>query len=112
MQTTRLTDLEKRCLEDFKRQVSSSLGDLVVEHRLFGSRARGEGDEDSDLDVLVLTRRIDVPIKNAVWDIANDILLQHDVNISPLVMTADNYRLLVSRERLLALDIEREGVLL
>lgn len=44
---------EKAALEALTTWVRARFGARVSELALFGSRARGEGNEDSDLDVLV-----------------------------------------------------------
>lgn len=49
------TDAESR-LRAFKRAVEAALPGQVVEMRLFGSRARGDAQEDSDYDVAVFLR--------------------------------------------------------
>jgi uncharacterized protein len=47
-------------LGDLKARLSALYGDRLVAVILFGSYARGDADEDSDIDVLILLRgRID-----------------------------------------------------
>lgn len=49
-------------------------------------------------------------IKEAIWDIANDLFLETDVLLSPLVLSQAEFQTLLNRERRLALDIQREGI--
>lgn len=107
-----LSEQEKRCLKLFRERVTKVLGSVVVQFRLFGSRARGESREDSDIDVLTLVTEKNTQIKNTVWDIAADIQMSQDIAISPLIMTVDEFASLLKRERLIALTIEREGICL
>jgi predicted nucleotidyltransferase len=52
-----LTQKEKDGLARFKGDLQSLLGDNLLSLRLFGSRSRGEGTKESDLDVLVLVKK-------------------------------------------------------
>lgn len=52
---------------------------------LFGSRARGQGDEHSDLDVYVVVRDLASADRRAVVDIASDLSLASGLLLSPLV---------------------------
>ncbi len=105
-----LSDQEKKCVRLFKKRVVNALGKIRVEFRLFGSRVHGRSHEDSDVDVLTLVSQKDTRIKNAIWDIAAEIQMDEEIVISPLVMTFEEFDSLLRRERLLALNIQREGV--
>ena len=55
---------------------------------LFGSKARGTDDEESDVDLLILTSRpLSWREQNAVTDMLFDIELGHDVIISTLILS-------------------------
>ncbi len=64
----------------------------VVRLVLFGSAVRGEMDEESDVDVLVLTSH---PLKsverNAMYDEVFAINLRYDTNVSVLVTDLHNW---------------------
>lgn len=81
---------------------------------LFGSRARGTYQPDSDADVAVLLRgehQRFLPTKLAMADIAFDILLETGINISPLPVWLDEWEHpeTYSNPALLQ-NIAREGV--
>ena len=105
-----LTAQEQGALEDFCQKAAEICGNRLQGIRLFGSRARGQGDEESDLDLLVLTRGQDERTKVRIWDAAYEVFSATGIVISPLVLSLDQYERLKSRERLIAMDIEREGI--
>ena len=107
-----LTPQEQAAIDAFKAEVLQRLGSQVVSFTLFGSRARGEGDEESDVDILVLLKEADSVSRRAVYELVADILLDYEIDISPLVLSQDHYEDMKKRERLLPLDIERDGRLL
>lgn len=104
-----LTAQEEAALAEFKRRVLETVADRVVGFRLFGSRARGEGDEESDLDVLVLLKEMRSDLRNRIIEIAADILVEYEIDVSPLVMSQDHFIDMKNRERLLPQEIERDG---
>jgi hypothetical protein len=76
-------------LAAFKREVEEALPGRVTRITLFGSRARGGAEEDSDYDVAVFVR--DLPNGLQVRHIVSDIAYPHIVDgilISPVVLPA------------------------
>lgn len=104
-----LTPQEKKAVNKFKKQVLQTLGQEVISFLLFGSRARGEGTEDSDVDILVLLKKWDRQDHDKVIDIASDLFLEFEINISPLVMSQVQFQELNERELLLAREIKADG---
>ncbi|MBI4365940.1 MAG: nucleotidyltransferase domain-containing protein [Deltaproteobacteria bacterium] len=102
--------MERQTLAEFRVRLTKALGETLQMLCLFGSRARGEGNDESDLDVLVLTATVNRTIKETIWDIANDLLLETDVYLSPLVMSVTEFQTLRDRERRLALEIAHDGI--
>ncbi|MGH7872708.1 MAG: nucleotidyltransferase domain-containing protein, partial [Candidatus Binatia bacterium] len=73
-------------LEEFLRSLRSTLGKNLLEAKLFGSRATGRDQPDSDIDLLVVVNRKGAETEDRVLDIAFDVNLKHDVYISPRVI--------------------------
>ena len=57
---------------------------------LFGSVARGEDSEESDIDILIVSPIAD-KIKPEIHKIAMDIILEKDEVISPRLMTEEQF---------------------
>jgi len=105
-----LSPQEEKAIASFREEMGRILPSREWSLRLFGSRARGEGDEGSDLDLLVLINNLDAKTKLRVWDAAYRVFDRTEILISPLVLSVEQFEGLRKRERLIALDIEREGV--
>lgn len=97
-------------LEELKRTLKSLLGDQLLNVILFGSMARGDSYDESDIDVAVIVRRLTRKLKNQIFDEVADLELQHHTPLSVLVLSEEEFNDLKKRERRIALDIEREGI--
>ena len=86
-----LSAREKTTLNEFKNCLKEILESQLLELKLFGSKARGDDKPDSDIDVLVIVTTDDWRIRDKVYDVATDILLQSDVCISPKVISKNKF---------------------
>ncbi|MBN2312996.1 MAG: nucleotidyltransferase domain-containing protein [Sedimentisphaerales bacterium] len=82
-----LNTKESLALKQFKISLEHVLGNRLIEMKLFGSKARSDDGPDSDIDVLIIVATDDWHIRDEVYDIATDALLQMDVCISPKVIS-------------------------
>ena len=97
-------------LEAYAIRLRDVFGDRVHDVRLFGSYARGEAHEDSDVDVLVLVDGMtDREIGVAAGEAA-PVILASGLPLAPLPMSTERFDDLRRRERLLAKDIDAEGI--
>jgi uncharacterized protein len=112
---TLLSPVERAGVEEFVRQVRERYNERVVKIALFGSRARGDAHEDSDIDILiVLQDPVSLDDRSAVTAMACDVALAAPefVDISPRTLADSQYRRLLQGEWRFALEVEREGVAL
>jgi predicted nucleotidyltransferase len=78
---------------------------------LYGSKARGDADRESDIDVLVvLKEEVDWRTKRAVYDVCFDIGLAYDVLIQPVVLSESSYESSRLRVTPLLQNVAAEGV--
>jgi predicted nucleotidyltransferase len=94
----------------FAERVRACLGETLVGLRLFGSKARGEAHEESDIDIAVIVSGDRLAAEDAAIDIAFDVNLAHDVYISPRVILADVFEHPVWRVTHFVQAVQREGV--
>ena len=82
----KLKSKDAAALEELLRSLRAALGNNLLEVKLFGSKATGKDQRDSDIDVLVVVKKNGMEIEDRVLDIAFDVNLKHDVYISPRVI--------------------------
>lgn len=80
-----LTDTEHQALTDLTTQLRHSFD--VEQVILYGSVVRNEADEESDIDLLILTTRPYLrPERHEITDLVFEINLKYDTNFSTLVV--------------------------
>jgi predicted nucleotidyltransferase len=90
-----MTDIEKwqQALNRFGAELRALYADRRVEIVLYGSRARGDAQEDSDIDTLVVL----YPLGDfwaelsRIGEVANRISLEYDVVISAIPVNSDEF---------------------
>ena len=92
LSATTLRQAEERALKTFVGRIQESFPDQILQVSLFGSKARGESDADSDVDVLVIINQHDRPLRREIIDIASDLSLEYDVLLSPRVISLQHWQ--------------------
>jgi predicted nucleotidyltransferase len=110
--TRTLSDRDHRIVHEFKDSLLEALADRLKLIRLFGSRARGEADEWSDLDVLVVLVNGDSSVREDVRQIRYKTMWRHNFHplISLLLLSEEEYDNLTRLRARLWQNIEREGI--
>ena len=105
-----LSASEAAAVHEFIAAAREMLGPVLKTARLFGSRARGQGHEHSDVDLALIVQAGGRARRHALYDLAFDIGLAHGVELAPLVLEEQQFEELKRRERRIAREIEREGI--
>lgn len=82
-------------LLDFSRQAKKILENKVTKIILYGSYARGDYRENSDIDVMVLTTLTDDEIEkmeNLVYDLAFDFQIEYGIDISVIIKNEEHFK--------------------
>lgn len=107
-----LSTQEKDAIQRLKEKLQALVGNRLIQLTLFGSRARNQAGEDSDLDLLVVIRDLKREEKGAILDMTCDLQLDSGVALSPLVVSEEHFNKLTSLERRIAREIQAEGIAL
>jgi uncharacterized protein len=104
-----MNEIERVVLERFKALLLERLP--IRSLTLFGSRARGDAEPDSDVDVLVvLENTADEAARDYVSDCAWEAGYEHGIVVVPVVFGRDEWETGPERDSLLARAVEAEGV--
>ncbi len=86
----RINKKYRRALNEFLKEIQK-YKDRILDIVLFGSVARGEAKEDSDLDILVVIKEEDFTLRREIIGIAFDVFLRTGINISVKVISKDDF---------------------
>ncbi len=79
----------EKALNEFIEKLRDKLGDNLVSVVLFGSSAREDWDESSDLDLLIIVEEY-AEIESILIDICVGIVMDYGVSIAPIIWDVDD----------------------
>jgi predicted nucleotidyltransferase len=74
-----LTDKEIKAVIDLKREILKAYPEAKL--ILYGSKARGDFDEESDIDILVILPNLTNKIKDNIWTIALNVEEKYNFDV-------------------------------
>lgn len=101
-------------LNDFKKDAQNILKEHMVKMILYGSYARGDNREDSDIDVMFL---VDIPddelndYEHKIWDVTYDYEINKETEISAMLKNVDHFEHWKNSYPFYA-NVEHEGVVI
>ena len=108
VESVKLAQKERHSILEAARALKSDLP--VTRVILFGSKARGAGEPDSDIDLLALTScPVSSKLRAAVSERLADINLREDVLLTSVVVSEQEWSGGLIRHMLIHSEVERDG---
>ncbi len=107
-----LTTNEQKAVFEFISRIKVELSEELIFARLFGSKARGDFDSESDIDILLIVREYKNSVIEKIVDAQVDCLLEYNANISPVVFSENEYKKNKELGSPFFRNIEQEGTVL
>lgn len=79
---------------NFSREVKRLLGEKLTKVIVYGSYARGDYRDNSDVDIMILVKMTDEEIrtvKNDIYDLAFEVEMNTGIEISPVIKNEKQY---------------------
>ena len=108
-----LTPNERAALAALVDRLRQRYGDDLLRVVLFGSKARGDFDDESDLDVLIVVRMPEDAYRqywNEIVDLTWEIELAFGIVTSLIIKSEGDYATMRKHRLLLARNIEQDGI--
>ncbi|MDZ4184705.1 MAG: nucleotidyltransferase domain-containing protein [Desulfuromonadales bacterium] len=103
-----MTEKDIHIAKTLKQRLSGAVS--LVDFRVFGSRARGDADEYSDMDVFVEVEELDKILKERILDISWEVGFENFMVVSPLIFTRNELENSPLRSSPIVKAIVAEGV--
>ncbi|MEA3460067.1 MAG: nucleotidyltransferase domain-containing protein [Chloroflexota bacterium] len=103
---------ERSALKTFVARLGAQLTTPVREVWLFGSKARGDSEPDSDVDVLVILQDVDTRQVDAVHLIGARVSLEHDILLNTHIFGYRHWSDMAHYRSPLWLHVQCDGILL
>ena len=78
-------------IEIAREFVNAINSDEIIRRILFGSVARGDDSEESDIDILIIIHEDNQELESIIDKLVVDFILEKEEVISPHVMTVDHF---------------------
>ena len=101
---------ESAAVSEYVRRLRQVLGYEPIGVWLFGSKARGDSDPESDIDLLVVLETIQSEARWCIWDLGSDISLEYDVLLNVHIVDGNRWADECKYQGTLWREIERDGV--
>ncbi len=101
---------KQKALQEFLKIAKQKHGNKIEKIILFGSYARGEATEESDIDIVVITSRNRFEMQKNLSEIAVDILLDTGEYISAKAVSIEEYSFMEKIKTGFYQNIAKEGV--
>ena len=108
-QILKLVPNERLALEEYLRRLRQQFADRIVHVWLYGSKARGDSEPQSDIDLLVVTRADGWEFEKIMNRLALEVDLAYDVVLSDHLVDIDRFNQMTARQEPLYHSIQRDG---
>jgi predicted nucleotidyltransferase len=103
-----LLNKEKKALLKLKKELSLKYNLYWL--KLFGSKARGDFDKESDIDVVIVLDNVTWEIEKQVYELCFYLGLEYDVLISPIIYSIQEINDKLTKATPLFMTVEKEGI--
>jgi len=108
----RLTEKERKIIEDFKKRIEEKFPGEIINVLVFGSKARGDATEESDIDIIVVTSSDDWRKGDKIREIGYKLDEEIGYTLSIQVISQAHINYLRNNNFQFIKNIEQEGIII
>jgi len=106
----RLSNKEKNIISTFKKRIEKKFPEEIIKVLIFGSKARGDAVEDSDIDILVITKSNDKKIVREIRFTGYELEIDNNIVLSIQVLSNDYVGHLRNLPTQFIQNVDREAI--
>lgn len=97
-------------IQEFADDTKKILKDNLIEEYLFGSYARNEQEDFSDIDILIIVKEFSAAVRKEISSLSSDYSLDKGIIISPIIKDRHIWEKNKEHETLFYREIAKYGV--
>ena len=88
----KITGKEKKAILEYEKLLFAALPERVQQIILFGSKARGDADSSSDIDLLIVVTKNGKTVSKTVAELTHEPIAKFRADLSPIVVENDFFK--------------------
>jgi len=101
---------EKSAIELFRDAINKNLGKDLISMIAFGSKVRGDYNESSDIDILIIVKDRSLNVMDKIAEITSALNIEYNISIAPVVFSEKEYNRNKVMNTSFTLSISNEGL--
>ncbi len=106
----KLQPKEQKAIKSFSSNIKKLLGNQLISIQLFGSKARGDFNGGSDIDIFILIRKQTLSSIKKIAKVTSDTWWKYDILLSPVMYDIEEYRKNLGMHSFFFESIQNEGI--
>jgi len=107
-----LNKIEKEAIASFVKELKETLGNNLVSVRLFGSKAKGNFERDSDIDIFILVKEKNLKVRDMIAEMEVNCDLKYGLPLSSVLYSLFEYKKNKELGSFFFENVEKEGIVL
>jgi predicted nucleotidyltransferase len=96
-------------LDEYTQALRGRFSQRIDRILLFGSQARGDARDESDVDILVVVDSGERRLKDEITDLAFDMIVKHGIDLEPVVFSRAEWSRMSAAPTSFAYTVGQEG---
>jgi len=105
-----MSENERHVIECFRKSVRNNIGESVISISVFGSKVRGDYNQASDIDILVIVKERSLWVMDKIAEITSALNIEHNLSIAPVVFSEQEFNMNTIMDSPFAVSVCMEGL--
>lgn len=105
-----MNENERYVIERFREAVKKNIGELVTNMSVFGSKVRGDYNEASDIDILVIVKERSMAVMDQIAEITSELNIEYNLSIAPVVFSEQEHNMNAIMHSPFTVSVRTEGL--